>query len=149
MVINHRSPLYMDEEGRGKKRKELDFVVQQLNKHPVVLLNPQINNVGAFDYIVQFTFSEIKVTVYLCFYDHQVLSDLVITNMTTLPAEERGKGWGSKVVSFLLDWGRENGFNEIRATQVGNPDSERFWEKNGFILTPEPNECGDWVYIFE
>lgn len=148
MIVNPNSPLYLNEEERRKKRAELDLVVKQFEKYPLIILEPNIKNVGAFDYVIQFLFGGARVTVYLCFCDHQVLSDVVITNMTTLPYEECSKGWGSKVISYFLEWGRENGFKEIRATQVGNPRSEKFWEKNGFTLAPEPNDCGDWVYVF-
>ncbi len=148
MVKNPNSPLYLSEEERRVKREELDGLVRQLERYPLIRLKPNINNVGAFDYVIQFLFGEVRVTVHFCFYDHQVLSDVVITNMTTLPYGECSKGWGSKIVSYFLEWGRENNFNEIRATQVGNPRSEKFWEKNGFTLAPEPNDCGDWVYVF-
>ena len=148
MIVNKLSPLFMTEEERRSKRLDLDLLVEKLQKHKMVRLKPDINNVGSFDYVIQFLFGEARVTVYFCFCDHQVLSDVVITNMTTLPYEECSKGWGSKVVSYFLEWGRENGFKEIRATQVGNPRSEKFWEKNGFTVVPEPNDCGDWVYVF-
>ena len=78
--------------------------------------------------------------------DWQTNSDVVITNMTTLPKEKCRHGFGSDAVRIFLEWARENDLHEIRATQVGDSDSQRFWEKNGFVRCAEPNPCGDYVY---
>ena len=59
-------------------------------------------------------------------------SDVVITNMTTLPEEQKGKGYGSMAIQNLLKWARENNFKEIRATQI-QEQNEHFWAKNGFV----------------
>ncbi len=98
-------------------------------------------------YIVQFNFEEeIKTTLRILFHD-TTGSDLVITNMTTLPDEAKGKGLGSSSVQNILEWARSNNFNEVRATQV-QTESEGFWVKNGFIKDEEYNLTNDYVYHF-
>lgn len=104
------------------------------------------HNVGAFDYIVTFIPArDVRVTVCLSIADWQTESDVVITNMTTLPVEECGKGYGSRVIEIIIRWATVNHFNEIEAVQVSNPNAERFWERNGFEKLPEPNPIGNYV----
>jgi GNAT superfamily N-acetyltransferase len=88
----------------------------------------------------------VKVTICFQFMDRQTKSDVVITNMTTLPREARSHGFGSRAVQTFLEWAKENNLHEIRATQAGDPDSHRFWLKNGFVQAPDPNPCRDCVF---
>lgn len=78
--------------------------------------------------------------------DWQTDSDVVITNMTTLPSEKCGEGFGSKALEIFISWARENNLHEIRATQVSSSRSKYFWEKNEFTRCADPNPCGDYVY---
>lgn len=99
-------------------------------------------------YIVQFNFEEeIKTTLRILFHD-TTGSDLVITNMTTLPDEAKGRGFGRNAIQNILQWTRINNFNEVRATQV-QAESEEFWVKNGFIKDKEPNLSNDFICHFE
>mgnify|MGYP001602237282 FL=1 len=83
-------------------------------------------------YVIQFGFEEggIKTTIRILFQD-ETGSDVVITNMITLPYQQTGKGFGSKTVQRILQWSRDCHFNEVRATQVQR-ESEDFWIKSGF-----------------
>ncbi len=95
-------------------------------------------------YIIQFNFEEgnSKTTLRILFND-KTGSDVVITNMTSLP--ETRKGFGSNAIKILLEWARANNLNEVRATQVQS-EIEEFWTKNGFTKDKEPNSCNDFVY---
>lgn len=97
-------------------------------------------------YVIQFDSKDgkSKTTLRILFQDGTG-SDVVITNMTTLPYEQAGKGFGSKAVQEILQWSRYCRFNEVRATQVQG-ESEDFWIKNGFTKEQEPNPCNDFVY---
>ncbi len=72
-------------------------------------------------------------------------ADLVITNLTTLPEIEKGKGHGSAAIQSIILWAHENNLNNIRAVQV-QAHNESFWERNGFVRCEEPNPCKDYVY---
>lgn len=95
-------------------------------------------------YIIQFNFEEgnSKTTLRILFND-RTGSDVVITNMTSLP--ETRKGFGSNAIKILLEWARANNLNEVRATQVQS-EIEEFWTKNGFTKDKEPNSCNDFIY---
>jgi hypothetical protein len=100
-------------------------------------------------YRLRFLFSEnVEVNIRILFHDESG-SDIVITNMTTLESEGTNdvthKGYGSKVISSIIDWAREQNMHEIRATQVSN-HVEEFWIKNGFNKIPEPNPTNDYLY---
>lgn len=129
------------------EREKADALVAQLERRGAVI-TPERQNVGAFEYQVQFPFEDEKavVTIFLSLKERQTDSDVVITNMTTLPDTAKSKGLGSRVLEYVLDWANENGLNEVRATQVSNERSQKFWEKNGFKEIKGPNPTGDFVY---
>ena len=72
-------------------------------------------------------------------------ADMVITHMTTLPDDLKGRGRGSAVIQELLTTATARGMKDIRAVQVLKP-SETFWEKNGFVKAPEPNPTNDFLF---
>ncbi len=78
--------------------------------------------------------------------DWQTDSDVVITNIGTVPSSAQRKGFASQAVQEVIAWAKEKDLHEIRATQVSDPAYEKFWEKNGFVRDAEPNDCGDYVY---
>ncbi len=46
----------------------------------------------------------------------------------------QGRGEGSAIIGELLDFLKEHGFHAVRLACVkGNPQSARFWAKNGFV----------------
>ena len=62
--------------------------------------------------------------------------------------EWQGCGLGSTLIGELLDELRRERFRKIRlAADKGNPQSEAFWEKNGFALTGEEFPHGDSAYL--
>ena len=131
---------------RGWEEAEVFRFIQELSEKCIkIYCNPK--NVGGFEYVLTFCPNDqVRVTVAFCLADWQTDSDVVITNMTTLPEVEQGKGYGSQVIDIIIDWATRNKFNEVRAVQVSNPKAQNFWEKNGFIYLPEPNPTGDCVY---
>lgn len=131
-------------EDRGWDREKTTAIVGELSRKGAQIA-PSLDNIGAFDYVLVFPFNEIQVTVFISIADWQTNSGVVITNMTTLPATDRRKGYGSLAIRAIREWACHNKFNEIRATQVSDTDAQRFWERNGFILLPEPNPIGDLV----
>ena len=53
-----------------------------------------------------------------------------------LDPDFQGAGLGSLLVGDLLALLKESGFQAVRLARVkGNPQSERFWAKNGFLPT--------------
>ena len=63
-------------------------------------------------------------------------ADVAYLGWLILASERQGRGEGSAIVQELTDFLRAQGFRALRlACVVGNPQSARFWEKNGF--TPD------------
>ncbi len=104
----------------------------------------EVDRFGEEAYILRFNSENAKITIRVVLNDKQSGADLIITNMTTLPESERGKGLGSVVVGKLLEWATKNGLSNIQAVQVQS-DSERFWISNGFEKMN--NETNDFKYI--
>ncbi len=71
-------------------------------------------------------------------------SDLVITNLTVVPDTEYGNGFGSKGLQKVLEWAKDQGYKDIRATQVGEHNDE-FWTKNGFKFIEGENNTRDFI----
>lgn len=60
--------------------------------------------------------------------------------------EEQGKQTGSKIICQLLKPLKQEGFSTARLAYVKtNPQSEHFWKKNGFVLTGEEKDQGDYT----
>lgn len=95
-------------------------------------------------YIIQFPFKNSITTIRIVFAESSG-ADLVITNMTTLPEEKKGQGFGSKAIQQLLLWAKENNLINIRAVQI-EKHNESFWEKNGFVKDTELNQSNDFIY---
>lgn len=130
-------------------RSAIDAMVGKLLEYGAVSAEPDLNEFGRLPsgelpYAVQFNQDNATTTIRIVLRDHNApTSDLVITNMTTLPDAEKGKGYGSQAIEALLRWAKDNGMKEIRATQVSDPQSSNFWQKNGFTKTG--NQFGDHV----
>lgn len=100
---------------------------------------------GMDAYVATFDFESAVTTIRFILNDRQTGADVVITHMTTLPDNEQGKGWGSKAVKTILRWTKANGLTNIQADQV-QEENESFWNKNGFVKSPEPNPTNVFVY---
>ena len=62
---------------------------------------------------------------------HEVLLDVLAVS-----ADERGQGLGSKLIQFVIDYARSNGFYRIKLEVVEtNPDARRLYERIGFKET--------------
>ena len=60
--------------------------------------------------------------------------DIAYLGWLILAAERQGRGEGTALVQELTDFLRRQDFRALRlACVVGNPQSARFWEKNGFV----------------
>ena len=94
-------------------------------------------------YRVTFKFDQAVVTIRVAFRDSSG-ADMAITNMTTLPENERRKGYGTRAIQMLLRCARTTGkFRDIRAVQVQRQKKvESFWAKVGFV--PMHNTTNDW-----
>lgn len=134
-------------------RPTADTMVARLTDYGAVAVAPDFNEFGRLPsgelpYAVEFHEEGAVTTIRLVLKDHNApTSDLVITNMTTLPDLEKGKGYGSKAITALLRWAKDNGLKEVRATQVSDPQSANFWQKNGFVATG--NHLGDHVKMLD
>lgn len=128
-------------------RPEVNALVALLQNYGAKTSPENSTIVGVLPYIVKFFFQEYNAvtTIRIIFKDHQTDSDMVITNMTTLPSDKQREGLGSKAIRFILKWARDNNLKDVRATQVSKSD-EAFWRKNGFEKADEPNPCNDFVF---
>lgn len=62
-----------------------------------------------------------------------------------LSADAQGCGIGSQLIKQLCNTLAANGMQKIRLAYVlGNPQSKRFWEKNGFRPTSEEKDMGSY-----
>jgi hypothetical protein len=98
-------------------------------------------------YIVVFVFgyySKTRVTIRYVLNDKQSGADMVITNMTVLPAAWCGHGFGTTALQLLIKHAIAQGHPDIRAVQVQGP-SEQFWSKNGFKALN--NVTNDFSYV--
>lgn len=139
-----RKPKILPDEERARRQAVWDAKVSELEADGATI-KPDLKDMGVFAYIATIPFeSGIVVTIRFCLEDWQTDSDVVITNMTTLPDTKIRKGFGRKGLAHILNWARRHRLTEIRATQV-REDNRGFWEKNGFTLYPEPNPCKDLV----
>ncbi len=134
-------------EDRAEKQKEIDAMVSQLESYGAEISGPNPENLGSFSYKAKFPFNENEVVVNIWFElkDWQTDSDVVITNMTTLPDDKKGGGFGSKALGLILEWAEKNNLKEIRATQISNDRSASFWENNGFKKVAE-SSTGDYLF---
>lgn len=133
-------------EDRGWNREKIDSTIIDFCRRHDATCTSCPGNVGAFEYKLIFmpnTWMKLSTTIAIA--EWQSDSDVVITNITLQPPTERRRGYGSSIVRELISWAKENGWNEIRATQVVNPSSKQFWIKNGFVFAPEPNQTSDFI----
>ncbi|MDO5324915.1 MAG: GNAT family N-acetyltransferase [Clostridia bacterium] len=67
--------------------------------------------------------------------------DVAYLGWLILAAERQGRGEGTAIVQELTDFLRKQGFRAVRlACVVGNPQSARFWEKNGLVPDGKSSE---------
>ncbi|MDD5051069.1 MAG: GNAT family N-acetyltransferase [Candidatus Pacebacteria bacterium] len=125
-----------------QKREKFDRLAQGLEKYGAAVTSEK-REVGA--YRISFQSGEAVTTVRIVLGDYSG-SGLVITNMTTLPDREKGKGFGSKAIETIKEWAKENNLGEVRATQVSDPDAQRFWMKNGFVREGGENKTSDYIF---
>jgi hypothetical protein len=95
-------------------------------------------------YVLTFQAEGAVITVRVILEDEQSGADMVITNMTTLPDEAKGKGYGTSALQILLLLATAKDLREVRAVQVQRA-SENFWRKNGFV--PLRNATNDFRYV--
>jgi hypothetical protein len=123
-----------------------DELVFDLKTYGARYVRRDARNVGAYDYYVHFCFAPpIVVSVHLELMEHQTESDVVITNVSLIPLEERGKRRGTLVIHLIQQWAREYGFNEIRATQIAT-NNARFWMRNDFVPDPDHARTSDYIF---
>jgi predicted GNAT family N-acyltransferase len=102
----------------------------------------QPDPIAEYGYIVTFRFKKVIVTLRIIFSDENSGADMAITNMTTLPESERGRGCGSHALQLLLAWAKDHRLQHIQAVQVQD-QSEKFWIQNSFLKIG--NENNDFV----
>ena len=130
-------------------KPRIDALVNLLSNYGArTALDEESHDMASLHYSVQFLFPDnVVVTIGIILMDYQTSSDVVIETMTTLPQESCSKGFGSRALSCLLQWVHDNRLREVRATQINNRDSERFWQRNGFVKAPPPSPCNDFIWL--
>lgn len=64
--------------------------------------------------------------------------DIGFIGLFMMNSDYQNKGLGSKIISGCADYLKALGFHKIRlGVDKGNPQSNTFWKKNGFIVTDE------------
>jgi len=128
-------------------KPELDKLVSRLKQYGAVVESIEDSmDVAALHYKIVFAYPEgAVVTIGMILKDHQTDSDAVIETMTTLPEDQRGKGFGAMAIKSVLQWAKDNGLGEVRATQI-RTENEKFWEKNEFKKAEDGNPCNDFVH---
>lgn len=132
-----------------KSLPTLDAQAQHLKEHGAEVGRDSARATGEVAYIAAFTSTDglARTTIRFLRMDHQApQSDIVITNMTTLPDSERRKGHGNRASEKFFEWARACSFKEILGTQIrkGNTAVERLLTKHGFEQCPPPNPCNDY-----
>ena len=65
-----------------------------------------------------------------------------------MDAARQSQGEGSRLMADLFAWLKEGGFAWVELSySYGNPQSERFWFKNGFFPTGAMRQMEDYVAI--
>ncbi len=125
------------------KRQEFDRLAQGLEKY-ATRVTPEKRQTGA--YRISFQFEGAVTTVRIVLGDYSG-SDVLITNMTTLPDDMKSKGFGTQAIGLIKQWAGENNLGEIRATQVPDPDAQSFWvDKNGFVKDENNERTTDFLF---
>ena len=129
------------------ERQRVDAMVAQLASEDVKIERYMENNVGALSYHLTFSFpkEEAETNVFISLLDYQTDSDLIITNMTTLPDSAKSRGLGSEAIRKITEWAKANNLKTIRAVQVAFPESQKFWKKNGFAAVKN-SRSGDFLF---
>jgi RimJ/RimL family protein N-acetyltransferase len=135
-----------------KSLPTLDAQAQRLKEYGAEVGRDSTRATGEVAYIAAFTSTDglARTTIRFLRMDHQApQSDIVITNMTTLPDSECRKGYGSNALETLIEWARSCSFREMLGAQIrkGNTASERLLKKHGFEQCPPPNPCNDYRKI--
>jgi|SRR3989344_3715958 len=126
-------------------KPRMDAMVKCLDDLTGVRVDPgDPMEAGALPYVITMFGEDVTVTVRMSLMDWQTDSDVVITNMTTFPLNERRKGFGRRAVMTLISWARAHNLKQVRATQV-HSSNEGFWVKCGFVKNNPPNPCNDFV----
>ncbi len=75
-------------------------------------------------------------------------SEMVFIGLFMMDISEQGQGIGSQIIHECCDFIRKNGFKFIRLGYAkGNPQSEAFWKKNGFVVTGVESDMGEYVAV--
>ena len=94
-------------------------------------------------FILSFKEGDAVVTIRIVIYEFSKRTTMEITNMTTLPDSEKGKGMGSKALHELLLWAEDNEIKSVTAVQVSKL-AESFWKKNGFSKVGNASHDFSW-----
>ncbi len=122
--------------------KDFEIIFDSLKTDPSILVSKENKNEKAW--VLTFNFDDVVVTIRILVKDYSG-ADLVITNMTVLPENNQGKGYGSIAVQKILSWAKDNDLNVILATQI-QQHNEQFWVRNGFVKVDGINPTNDFVY---
>lgn len=89
-------------------------------------------------------FGEVATSVFLDL-EGENQDEFIILAMTTLPDPAKGSGYGSKVIKTICSFLKERkDLKFIRAVQVSNPRSKKFWIGCGFVELG--NVTGDFQF---
>ena len=118
-------------------KPEIDVLIQDMKRTP--------NGVSIDDkYFIGF-FNEDELVCVMDLIDGYPNDDIVYIGFFMMNIKYQGKGIGSKIISDVIDYFKKTKKEAIRlAIDDGNPQSNHFWKKNGFIVIYEVNLDG-WI----
>ena len=134
-------------EDRGWKREDADSAVRRLVATHRACVIPDFMNVCAFEYNLTFRIEMgLIVTVNILLHEWQTDSNIVITNITTLPILERRKGYGSHVLAWLLEWAKKKNIMKFEPHKSQMKTRGVFGRK--MVLENVPNQIY-WRFYLE
>lgn len=75
-------------------------------------------------------------------------SDTAFIGWFMMSKAQQGAGIGSAIVKDILDCLKKEGFSYVRLGYIkGNPESEGFWKKNGFLPAGVESKTDDYTIV--
>lgn len=75
-------------------------------------------------------------------------TDIAYIGLFMVHKEVQGKGIGSGIIRESLQYLKKCNFSSVQlAYAKGNPQSEAFWKKNGFVATGKEADHGDYFAV--
>lgn len=93
-------------------------------------------------------FAEEKLIAIMDLIDGYPRADIAYIGLFMVNKDAQGKGVGSEIIHESLEYLKHRNFSAVQlAYAKGNPQSEAFWKKNGFVPTGKETDHGEYYTI--